>query len=246
MLRLTLVFCAIFALASQVCAQPMEDVVRLKNGGIIRGMIIEQIAGESLKIQTQGGNVFAYTMSEIAKIDQEPVMGMGASMPKKAALATGVEIGTLFGITHIPGDDNFTSIQVGGGVGSAYLPTLYVTQFLSERMAIGSEIAFARTSFVQSLTTLFLGFRAGFLPRGNSRSGIYALGQGSISSTFAPYDSGADFSAGVGMGYQCRVGPAFVLRMEVQYRRWLDASDNVLLVLGLGTRLGGEAIRQSR
>ena len=56
-----------FALASQVCAQQMEDVVHLKNGGIVRGMIIEQIPNESLKVQTQDGSLFVYTMDEIAK-----------------------------------------------------------------------------------------------------------------------------------------------------------------------------------
>ena len=62
------------ALAQQI--QQMEDVVYLKNGGLIRGTIIEQIPGESLKIQTRDGNVFVYTMDEIAKISKEPVMRM--------------------------------------------------------------------------------------------------------------------------------------------------------------------------
>jgi len=55
----------------------MEDVVHLKNGGLIRGTIIEQIPGESLKIQTRDGNVFVYAMDEVAKMSKEPVMEMG-------------------------------------------------------------------------------------------------------------------------------------------------------------------------
>lgn len=62
------------ALAQQI--QQMEDVVHLKNGGLIRGIIIEQIPGESLKIQTRDGSVFVYPMDEIAKISKEPVMRM--------------------------------------------------------------------------------------------------------------------------------------------------------------------------
>ncbi len=57
-------------------AQQMEDVVHLKNGGLIRGTITEQIPSESLKIQTRDGNIFVYTMDEIAKISKEPVMRM--------------------------------------------------------------------------------------------------------------------------------------------------------------------------
>ena len=51
--------------------QNYEDVVYLKNGSIIRGMIIEQIPNVSVKIQTEGRNVFIYKMDEIEKITKE-------------------------------------------------------------------------------------------------------------------------------------------------------------------------------
>lgn len=47
------------------------DVVYLKNGGIIRGMIIEQIPNVQLKIQTKDESVFVYKMDEIEKITKE-------------------------------------------------------------------------------------------------------------------------------------------------------------------------------
>ena len=73
---------AVFVAPSPVFAQQMEDVVHLKNGEIVRGIIIEQIPGESLKIQTQGGSAFVYTMDEIAKITKEPVeMGSEKDAP---------------------------------------------------------------------------------------------------------------------------------------------------------------------
>ena len=65
-----------FVMTSPAFAQQMEDVIHLKNGGLIRGTIIEQVPGESLKIKTREGNVFVYTMDEIAKMSKEPVMGM--------------------------------------------------------------------------------------------------------------------------------------------------------------------------
>jgi len=52
--------------------QQLEDVVYLKNGAIMRGIIIEQRPMESLKIQTRDGNVFVITMEEIEKITKEP------------------------------------------------------------------------------------------------------------------------------------------------------------------------------
>lgn len=170
---------------------------------------------------------------------KKSAMGMGTSVLKKAAPDTEVEVGTLFGITH-----NFsrkrTSIEVpDGGIGGISLPALYVLNFPIERVAVGPEIALARLSYFGSATTFSLGVPARFLASGNSRSGIYVLGQGSLFSVFEDNESETDFFAGVGMGYQWRIGPAFVLRMEGKFQRWLDVrSNDVLLVLGLGTRLG--------
>lgn len=52
-------------------ASEYQDVVYLKNGGIVRGMIIEQVPNVQLKIQTKDGNVFVYKMDEIGKITKE-------------------------------------------------------------------------------------------------------------------------------------------------------------------------------
>ena len=72
-----------FVVTSPAFAQQMEDVVHLKNGGLVRGIIIEQIPGESLKIKTRDGNVFVYTMDEIAKMSKEPVVEMGRHLGAK-------------------------------------------------------------------------------------------------------------------------------------------------------------------
>ena len=75
MLRFILIAClTAFVATAPLFAQPLEDVVYLKDGTIVRGTIVEQIPGESLKIQTQGGSVFLYTLEEIAKIVKEPVL----------------------------------------------------------------------------------------------------------------------------------------------------------------------------
>ncbi len=93
-LRLILIMCLTASVAvSQVFAQQMEDVVYLKNGGVVRGTIVEQIPGESLKIQTRDGNVLVFTMDEIdklskdiPKVPKEPVMGVfGVDIPSSAS-----------------------------------------------------------------------------------------------------------------------------------------------------------------
>lgn len=51
----------------------MTDVVYCKNGAVIRGTIIEQIPGVSLKIQTSDGSVFVYKMEEVEKMTKEAI-----------------------------------------------------------------------------------------------------------------------------------------------------------------------------
>lgn len=51
--------------------EQMQDVVYLKNGSIIRGIIIEQVPNKSLKIRTKDGNVFVYSINEVERITKE-------------------------------------------------------------------------------------------------------------------------------------------------------------------------------
>ena len=62
--------------------QSAQDVVYLKNGSIVCGMIIEQVPGKSLKIKTKDGNVFEYEMSKVEKIVKEGAEDK-APKPKK-------------------------------------------------------------------------------------------------------------------------------------------------------------------
>ena len=108
-----------FVMASPAFAQQMEDVVHLKNGGLVRGTIIEQIPSESLKIKTRDGNIFVYTMDEIAKMSKEPVMGMqGQIVAKKKNpwLAFGLSALTTGGGQFYNGQHGKGVAQLGGAI----------------------------------------------------------------------------------------------------------------------------------
>ena len=66
---------AAWAGPSPVSSREMEDVVYLKDGTTVRGIVIERILGESVEIQVQGGNVRVYAMDDISRIAREPVRG---------------------------------------------------------------------------------------------------------------------------------------------------------------------------
>ena len=61
----------LFAGLSMYAQNNTQDVVYLKNGGMIKGVIIEQVPGVSLKIQTADGSVFVYPIEEIEKMTKE-------------------------------------------------------------------------------------------------------------------------------------------------------------------------------
>ena len=79
MRRFGVLFCLAASMglgASQASAQQaMEDVIYLKDGSVLRGTIIEQIPGKSLKIQMQDGNVFVYDIDKVECMTREPAVG---------------------------------------------------------------------------------------------------------------------------------------------------------------------------
>lgn len=71
MKRFLLLICLALCGVAFAFSQNYQEVVYLKNGSIIRGVVVEQVPGVSLKIQTSDGNVFVYQMSEVEKISKE-------------------------------------------------------------------------------------------------------------------------------------------------------------------------------
>ena len=51
--------------------QELQDVVYLKSGSIIRGIILEQIPNKSLKIKTADGSVFVYELKDVTRLTRE-------------------------------------------------------------------------------------------------------------------------------------------------------------------------------
>lgn len=74
MLKKLLLLVSLFIfLCSNLFAQTKKETVYLRNGGIIKGEILEQIPDSVVKIKTADGSIFVYKMSEIEKITKEAV-----------------------------------------------------------------------------------------------------------------------------------------------------------------------------
>src|SRR5690554_5420456 len=105
----------------------IQDVVYLKNGSIIRGVIMELVPNASIKIETSDRSIFVYRMDEIEKITKEvkPVVRKVVSGPvhQGEGLQSGyrgiVDFGYQLGLGDF-GMDRFKMNIINGGQVSPY------------------------------------------------------------------------------------------------------------------------------
>ena len=67
-------------------AQQVRKAIYLKDGSIIKGVIIEQVPGKSLKIQRADGSILVYDMSEVEKVEK---IEKGGAQPVSRSLSGG-------------------------------------------------------------------------------------------------------------------------------------------------------------
>lgn len=114
--------------------QNMQEVLYLKNGSIIRGAIVEEKYGESVKIQTADGSVFVYKMDEIEKKTKEApiVQNAGNSsygqvvMEKKKGPTRGYRAFINFGLGAGVGDYGDNKIEISTVHGYQINPKWFV------------------------------------------------------------------------------------------------------------------------
>jgi hypothetical protein len=116
---LAALFVIVMMLPATALAQSYEDVVHLKNGSVIRGIIVEQVPNESLKIETRDGNLFVYQMGEVEKMTKE----MTAFRSPRTSRFTGKRITRVSEFNKPQG--YFGIVEVGGGLGLGVYPGQY-------------------------------------------------------------------------------------------------------------------------
>lgn len=192
-----------------------EDVIYLKNGSIIHGIIIEQIPNVSVKIKS-GPNVFFYKMDEIEKFTKEEIKdesGIGDFGFKKKGFVFNYELGF---IDYPAGDDlALVSIMLVHGY--------QINPYFSLGFGTGAEISSksvynipayldARIYFLKSRATPFFNFATGY--------NLYIAGGG--------YYSNSSASSGF------LVNPAFGVRIALNKK--------VGITTTLGYKYNGQSI----
>lgn len=84
-----ILFCAMSTMFAAAQAN-LQDVVYLKNGSVVRGTIIEQVPGVSLKLQTNDGNIFVYKIEDVEKMTKEQSRAAARQQVSTYAYSNGV------------------------------------------------------------------------------------------------------------------------------------------------------------
>ena len=156
---LALVFVTSLAFAQS----ELQDVVYLKSGSIIRGVIIEQVPNQSIKIETADRNVFVYQMEEIEKLAKEPYRGRGGRGLQSGYKGI-VEAGFAFGI----GEFGMNRFKLD------FINAYQINPYFSLGLGIGARNYYDLNAPV--LVPIFADFRANFID--NLTSPYLSLGVG--------------------------------------------------------------------
>ena len=129
MKKLALLIGLMLSFGSSLMAQSTVETVYLKNGGLVKGEIIEQVPGQSLKVKTKDGNIFVYQMDEVERIAKEQATNIvaghrgldfdidfGYNIPTKSGIDGTLAVGLNFG-------KRFSKNFYWGIGASTYIPT---------------------------------------------------------------------------------------------------------------------------
>jgi hypothetical protein len=84
-LSVTMLFLFLVALHVGL-AQERIDVVHLKNGDVLKGVIIENVPNDYVRIELQGGSIFTVKYADILKFTKENVSSPASTQPQTSTM----------------------------------------------------------------------------------------------------------------------------------------------------------------
>jgi hypothetical protein len=184
-----------------------QDVVYLKNGSVIRGIIIEQVPNKSIKIETSDGSVFFYQLDEIEKLTKEAIQRKTWLALSNSGLQPGyrgiVELGYRSGIGY-SGMDGFKLNIINGYQVNPYFFLGFGTgiRYYSDAQASAIPLfADLRANFMDNKISPYLSLGVGYsFDPTNEFEGIFGfLLNPNLGVSFKVSDKSA---MNVGIGYE--------------------------------------------
>lgn len=200
--KLLVILCGILFITQQLSAQQFQEVLYLKNGSVIKGVVMEQNTNSSVKIKTQDGNIFVYPMSEVDKVTKEEILkrvrrqrNSSADVENARGYKGFVDLGGTIGIGHY--GDGVVSVSTTHGF--QFNPYL----FLGAGMAVEYHNFYGAT-----FLPIFIESRLNFID--NSITPFFALRAG-----YSVYTKGVYFNPNLGVNL--KVSPNIGMNVSVGY-----------------------------
>ena len=174
MKRILLIFAVLLGSCLSIYAQDLQEVVYLKNGSVIKGVIIEQTPNESLKIQTSDGSIFAYKMIDVLKITKEAQTNTNTHQRatinqnrKDFGLKSGYKGYLDFGYAIAVGDYGMGRIEFTTTQGYQINPYIYVgagtgIHYFTDGYLAVPFFANARANFIKGNISPFFDVKLGY------------------------------------------------------------------------------------
>lgn len=209
---------AFVAFATLSYGQSLQDVVYPKNGSIIRGIIVEQVPNQSLKIQTKDKNIFVFNFTEIEKITKEGEEKKGRNVREAESTDPNQTNGLKAGVYIEPSLIVAPVVTKSDNDKKYILTQAQITANcqLNPFIALGIGAGVRSYSFDDTYIPLYGQFRVNFKNKPVSPYLETALGYGF--STKDTYDGGAMFNLSFGFAKKMKTG-------QVRFGLVLDAFD---------------------
>jgi hypothetical protein len=150
---------------------PMEDVVYLKNGTVLKGKVLEFTPSGTIKVEIMGGSVFVYPADEVEKIAKEPSKTAGLEFyPGRRMVERKPFVYKNKGLTNL----TEFGVMVGDNGGATIQNvTSYI---LNPRLSIGVGFGLDRIDWLLRLAPVFVNVSGDIIP--NAPVTPFYFGQG--------------------------------------------------------------------
>jgi hypothetical protein len=215
MRKLLLLLTLLLSISTYVAAQNYTEVVYLKNGSVIKGVIIEQVPNVSLKIKTGDGSLIICQMNEVEKIIKEERYTRDYRTDidnRKAARNTlkGYKGFIDFGYIVDLSDYDANKVEISTSHGYQFNNYFYLG---------GGVAADFYTDADLIAVPIFVDFRANFI---NKKVTPFA----DIKTGYSVGDvEGAYVSTGIGVRFSLKGKKAINLKLEYNYQQHNDHGD---------------------
>lgn len=215
MRKLLLLLTLLLSISTYVAAQNYTEVVYLKNGSVIKGVIIEQVPNVSLKIKTGDGSLIICQMNEVEKIIKEERYTRDYRTDidnRKAARNTlkGYKGFVDFGYIADLSDYDANKVEISTSHGYQFNNYFYLG---------GGVAADFYTDADLIAVPIFVDFRANFI---NKKVTPFA----DIKTGYSVGDvEGAYVSTGIGVRFSLKGKKAINLKLEYNYQQYNDHGD---------------------